>query len=159
MHKQALLGLALGSALAIGTVAVAAPPGMGGWGGHHGYGQMGMFNKLNLTDAQRAQIKQIMQASRAQNQPARRALQQQRATFAAMPPNAVGYQAAATSLAQAEGQATQQRVERMANVRAQVYAVLTTAQQAQLATLKANAQARRQQWQQFKAEHPLPAGQ
>lgn len=159
MYKKTLLGVTLGSVLAAATVAVAAPPG-GAW--HHGRGgyvRVGMLGKLDLTDAQRAQIKQIMQNNRMQNKPARQALRQQREAFRAMTPNAVGYQAAAASLAQAEGQATQTRVQQAASLRARIYAILTPAQQARLATLKAQAQARQEQWQQFKAQHPLPVTQ
>lgn len=163
MHKRTILTLILASALSIGTIAMAAPGGAGGWNGgdhhHHGHGRMMMLGKLDLSDAQRASIKQIVSGSREQNNPARQALRQQRAAFGSMTPDAVGYQAAAASLAQAEGQATQQRIERMASLKAQVYAVLTPAQKAQLATRRAQAQARRQQWQEFKAQHPLPAGQ
>ena len=50
-----------------------------------------------------------------------------------MTPDQVGYQAAAARLAQAEGSAMQVRVQQSANVRAQVYAVLTPTQKAKLA--------------------------
>ncbi|OOG57100.1 hypothetical protein B0E47_07195 [Rhodanobacter sp. B05] len=166
MRKHTLLGLALASALAIGTTVVMAAPGAGGpgssdhgWHGHRGHGQMMMLHKLNLSDAQKASIKQIVSTNREQNKGQRQALRQQRAAFESMTPNQVGYQAAAASLAQAEGQATQVRVQQMANLRAQIYAVLTPAQQAQAATLKAQAQARRAQWKQFKAQNPAPSGQ
>jgi len=166
MRKHTLLGLALASALAIGTtVAVAATDAGGpgpsghGWHGHRGHGQMMMMHKLNLSDAQKASIKQIVSTNREQNKGQRQALRRQRAAFESMTPNQVGYQAAAASLAQAEGQAAQARVQQMANLRAQIYAVLTPAQQAQAATLKAQAQARRAQWKQFKAQNPAPSGQ
>ncbi|MGH8157003.1 MAG: Spy/CpxP family protein refolding chaperone [Rhodanobacter sp.] len=160
MRKSTSLGLILASAIAIATIAVAAPAAaqQGGWhghGGHGGHGQLMALNKLNLTDAQRASVKQIMQTSFAQNKTQRQALQQQRSAFESMTPDQVGYQAATTSLAQAEGAATQQRVQQRANVRAQIYAVLSTSQKAQLATLQAQQQARKQQWAQFKAQHPV----
>lgn len=167
MRKNTLLGLALASALAIGSsIALAAPagaPGHGGFGhgghGQRGHGQLMRLGKLNLTDAQKASVKQIVSTSRTQNKSAREALRTQRSAFESMTPNQVGYQSAAASLAQAEGQATQQRVQQMANLRAQIYAVLTPQQQAQAATFKAQAQARRAQWKQFRAEHPQPSGQ
>ncbi|OOG38228.1 Spy/CpxP family protein refolding chaperone [Rhodanobacter sp. C05] len=156
MRKSISLGLILASAVAATTIAVAAPGAGSFGGGHHGqhHGQFMAFSKLNLTDAQRASIKQIMQNSFAQNKTQRQALHQQRSAFASMTPDQVGYQAAAASLAQAEGAATQQRVQQRANIRAQVYAVLTAPQKAQLATFKAQQQARKQQWEQFKAQHP-----
>lgn len=163
MRKQTFLGLALASALAIGsTVAIAAPFGGQGHGhGRHGHGdrQMKMMHKLNLTDAQKTSIKQIISSHREQNKAARQALRQQRQAFEAMTPGSAGYQAAAASLAQASGQATQTRIQEMANIRAQVYALLTPSQRAQAATLKAKAQARREKWQEFKAQNPKPSGQ
>ena len=166
MRKHTLLGLALASALAIGTTVAMAAPGAGGpessghdWHGHHGHSHMMMLHKLDLSDAQKASIKQIVSTNREQNKGSRQALRQQRAAFESMTPNQVGYQAAAASLAQAEGQATQARVQQMANARAQIYALLTPQQQAQAATFKEQAQARRAQWKQFKAQNPAPSGQ
>ena len=156
MRKNLLLGLALGSALTVGSFAIAAHDGPGGWG-HHGdpgghHGMMMDFHKLNLTDTQKASIKQIMKSSFEQNKGQFKALRQQREAFEAMSPTDAGYQSAAAALAKAEGAATTARVEQMANIRAQIYNVLTPAQQSQLAAQKAQAQARRQQWEQFKAQ-------
>ena len=155
MRKPLLISLALGSVLALGSYAVAAQTGPhGGWGHHGGHHGMMAFNKLDLSDAQKASIKRIMQTNFAQTKTQFQALRQQRQAFEALIPTSPGYQAAATSLAQAEASAAQARVLRQANIRAQVYAVLTPAQQTQLATQKAQRQAERQQWKQFKAQHP-----
>jgi Spy/CpxP family protein refolding chaperone len=156
MRKSISLGLILASAVAVTTFAATAQTagGHGGWHSH-GHGQLMALSKLNLTDAQRASIKQIMQTSFAQNKTQRQALGQQRSAFESMTPDQVGYQAAAASLAQAEGSAAQARVQQRANITAQIYAVLTAPQKAQLATLKAQQQARKAQWQQFKAQHPV----
>lgn len=161
MRKNITLGLILGSTLALATLAVAAPAGQdaGMHQGRHSHGQgheMG-FKKLDLSDAQRASIKQIMQTSHAQNKTQWEALRQQRSAFESMTPDQVGYQAAAARLAQAEGDATRVRVQQKATVRAQVYTVLTPVQKAKMATMNTEKQARRQQWKQFKAEHPAPA--
>jgi len=157
MRKSTSLLLALTAAVSCTTLAVSAQAGgpQGGWHGGHGHSQFMALSKLNLTDAQRASIKQIMQTSFAQNKTQRQALHQQREAFEAMTPDQVGYQAAAASLASAEAAATQQRVQQQATIRAQVYAVLTTAQKAQYATLKAQQQARKAQWEQFKAANPV----
>jgi Spy/CpxP family protein refolding chaperone len=159
MRKTILLGLTLASAVALSTFAVAAPGGgHGGWHGHdhdHDHGHAGRFmelKKLDLTDAQRASIKQIVKASFTQNKTQRMALGQQRTAFESMTPDQVGYVAAAARLAQAEGAATQARVQQQANVRAQIYALLTTPQKAQLATLKTQQEARRKQWQQLREQ-------
>jgi len=163
MRKNLFLGLALSSALAVGSFAVAAqghpgPDGPGGWGHHGGHHGMMELRKLKLSDAQKASIKQIMKSSFEQNKSQFQAVRQQRQAFEAMKPTDPGYQAAASALAQAEGAATTARVQQVANVRAQIYNVLTPAQQSQLATMKAQQQARRQQWQEFKAQHPAGSG-
>lgn len=166
MRKQTLLGMALASAMSLTTLAFAAPFGGAGatsQGEHHGHrgghhGQM-MLSKLNLTDAQRASIKQIYQTQRAQGRTQWTALRQQRQAFESMIPTQAGYQAAAASLAQASGQATQARVQQQANLRARIYAVLTPAQQMQLASLKQQRETRHAQWKQFQAEHPVATDQ
>jgi len=159
MRKSLTLSLVLASAMALTTLAVSAQQGPGGWhgghGGGHGHGQFMALSKLNLTTAQQTSIKQIVQTSFAQNKTQRQALHQQREAFEAMTPDQVGYQAAAASLAQAEGAATTQRVQQRAAIRAQIYAVLTTQQKAQYATLKTQQEARKAQWQQFKAQNPV----
>ncbi|MBB6245722.1 Spy/CpxP family protein refolding chaperone [Rhodanobacter sp. A1T4] len=158
MRKSLTLSLVLASAMALTTLAVSAQQGPGGWhGGHggHGHGQFLALSKLNLTTAQQASIKQIVQTSFAQNKTQRQALHQQREAFEALTPDQVGYQAAAASLAQAEGAATTQRVQQQAAIRTQIYAVLTTQQKAQYATLKTQQQARKAQWEQFKAQNPV----
>lgn len=163
LREKLTLGLILISALAFGAVAIAAGPGghdgdrAGSHGYHRGHGHEMAFKKLDLTHAQRTSIKQIVHHSSAQNEDQRKVLQQQRETFRTMTPDQVGYQATATRLAQAEGSATQLRVQRKANVRAQIYAVLTPTQKARMATMSAEKQARREQWKTFKSQHPADA--
>ncbi|WP_458072064.1 periplasmic heavy metal sensor [Rhodanobacter sp. BL-MT-08] len=158
MRKSTSLVLLLGAAVSCTTLAVSAQAGgpQGGWHGGHGHGQFMALSKLNLTDAQRASIKQTMRTSFEQTKAQRQALRQQREAFEAMTPDQVGYQAAAASLATAEGAAAQQRVQQQATIRAQIYALLTTQQKAQYATLQTQQQARRAQWEKFKAANPLP---
>jgi Spy/CpxP family protein refolding chaperone len=163
MRKNLFLGLAFASAMTLGTAAIAAGQDGGpeGWHGHghEGHAMLAGLAKLNLSDAQRASIKQLVQNSFAQNKSQRQALHQQREAFEAMTPDQVGYQAAANSLAQAEAAAVQARIQQGAALRIQIYALLTPAQKAQVASMKAEHQARKQQWEQFKAEHPLtPSG-
>jgi Spy/CpxP family protein refolding chaperone len=160
MRKNITLGLILTSAMALGTLAVAAPASpdagshRGGHGQMHRHGHDLALGKLDLTDAQRASIKQIVRTSFAQNKTQWRALREQRQAFESTTPDQVGYQAAAARMAQAEGDATRVRVQQKANVRAQIYAVLTPTQKAKMATLRAEKQARKEQWKAFKAQHP-----
>ncbi|MEW5835289.1 MAG: Spy/CpxP family protein refolding chaperone [Pseudomonadota bacterium] len=163
MRKTTTLGLILASALTITGAALAAG---GDHDGGHRFGDHGRrdhhgmheaFAKLDLTDAQKASIKQITQAGREQNKGQWQALRDQRKAFEQMTPDQVGYQAAAARLAQAEGQATQARIEQRAKVKAQIYAVLTSQQKAQLATLRAQREARREQRREFRQGHPAPS--
>ena len=159
MRKSFFLGLALASAMTLGTAAFAAGQDGGPrFGGHHGHRFDMAMQKLNLTDAQRASIRDLVKNSFAQNKTQREALRTQRQAFESMTPDQVGYQAAAAKLAQAEAAATQNRVQQHAQLKAQIYALLTPQQKAQWATLKQEREQRRQQWQQFKAEHPVNSG-
>jgi Spy/CpxP family protein refolding chaperone len=160
MRKSLTLSLILSAALGVSALAFAGPGGPGGFGpgahGFHGAGEMA-FRGLNLTDAQKAQIKQIVQQSFASLKSQAQAVRQQRQAFEALSPNASNYQSAAASLAQAEANFTSARITTRAAATAQIYnTVLTSAQQSQYASQKAAFQARKAQWQQFKAQHPLP---
>ena len=158
MRKSLFLGLALASAMTLGTAAFAAGQDGGPrFGGHHGeHGFMAM-QKLNLTDAQKASIHDLVKNSFSQNKSQRDALRAQREAFESMTPDQVGYQAAAARLAQAEAAATQTRVQQRAQLKAQIYALLTTQQKAQWAALKQEREQRRQQWEQFKAQQKASA--
>lgn len=159
MRKSITLSLILSAALGVSALAFAqGGPGFGpGMHGHHGGAEMALRG-LNLTDAQKAQIKQIVQQSFASLKSQGQAVHQQREAFEALSPNASNYQSAAASLAQAEANFTSARITARAAVTAQIYnTVLTSAQQSQYTSNKAAAQARKAQWQQFKAEHPLPS--
>jgi periplasmic protein CpxP/Spy len=156
MRKTMTLSIILAAALGCSALALAGPGGQGGdFHGHHGGGFMALRG-LNLTDAQKAQVKQIVQQSFTQLKPQFQAVRQQREAFEAMAPNASGYQAAAASLAQAEANLTSARITARAAVTAQIYStVLTSTQQSQYTAQKAAFEARKAQWQQFKAEHPV----
>ncbi|GAB2586223.1 Spy/CpxP family protein refolding chaperone [Dyella jejuensis] len=162
--RKTMTSIILAAALGCSALALAAPGGQGGnFGGgpHHGFHGGGLFalHGLNLTDAQKASVKQITQQSFSQLKPQFQAVRQQRAAFEALSPSSSGYQAAAASLAQAEANLTSARITARAAVTAQIYnTVLTSAQQTQLATQKAAFEARKAQWQQFKAQHPVSSG-
>lgn len=160
MHKASFLSAALVIALGCAPLAFAqqatAAPGPG-WHGHHGMAMGGrMYSKLNLTDAQRASIKQFRQQGFAQMKPQMQSLRQARQAYESATPGSSAYQAAASNLAEAEADAARARVTSEASVRAQVYNVLTPAQQTQLASMQAERTARMRQWQQFQQQNPLP---
>lgn len=163
MRKTMTLSIILAAALGCSALALAqGGPGFGGPGGpgghgHHG-GGFGELRGLNLTDAQKASVKQIVQASFTQLKPQFQAVRQARQAFEALSPTSSGYQAAAATLAQAEASLTSARITARAAVTAQIYTtVLTSAQQSQAAAQRAAFQARKAQWQQFKAANPTPS--
>ncbi|TAM93940.1 MAG: hypothetical protein EPN40_12615 [Rhodanobacteraceae bacterium] len=128
------------------------------WQGHHGMA-MGarIYDKLALSDAQRAQIKQLTQQGFAQAKQEMPSLRQARHAYESATPDTAAYQAAASNLADAESEAARTRATTEANLRAQIYQVLTPAQQTQLADMHAQRAARIRQWKEFQQEHPLPA--
>ena len=157
MRKTMTLSIILAAALGCSALALAGPGGQGGPGGWHGghghHGGMLALRGLNLTDTQKASVKQIVQQSFTQLKPQFQAVRQQRQAFEALSPSSSGYQAAAASLAQAEANLTSARIVARAAVTAQIYnTVLTSTQQTQLATQKAAFQARKAQWEQFRAQ-------
>ncbi|HET6906384.1 MAG TPA: Spy/CpxP family protein refolding chaperone [Rhodanobacteraceae bacterium] len=157
--RKTLLSLFAAAAIGGSSLALAAAGGGMGHGWHDGrHGMMAMraLNKLNLSDAQRDQIKQLAKQDFEQLKPRMQAVRQQRKAFGSMDPNSAGYQAAAGNLARAEADLASARVMQRAALRAQIYNVLTPAQRSQLAAMRAQRQARMQQWKEFQAQHPLP---
>ena len=160
--RKTLLSMIAAVAIGGSSLALASAGGDGsghGWQ-HGGRGMMAMheLGKLDLSDAQRSTIKQFARQSFGQLKPQMEALRQQRQAFESMDPTASGYQAAADNLATAEAGMARARVLQRASLRAQVYNVLTPAQRSQLATLRAQHQARMQQWKEFQAQHPVSGG-
>lgn len=156
MRKTYLLSAALVAVLGCAPLAFAQQAGAG-WHGHHGMA-MGshMYDKLNLSDAQRTQIKQLTRQDFAHAKPQMQSLRQARQAYESATPGTTAYQTAASSLAEAEADAARTRVTNEANLRAQIYQVLTPTQRTQLADMQAQHQARVQQWKQFQQQNPLP---
>lgn len=148
MRKTYLLSAALVTAL--GCAPLAFAQGGHAWHGHHGMAMGGhsghMYSQLNLSDAQRTQIKQLTQKDFAQAKPQMQSLRQARQAFEAATPGTAAYQTAASNLAEAEADAARTRTTNRANLRAQIYQVLTPAQRTQLASLRAERKAKMQQW-------------
>lgn len=156
--RKTLLSIFAAAAIGGSTLALAAGgAGMAhGWHGRHGATAMRALHKLNLSDAQRAQIRQLAKQNFEQLKPQMQTVRQQRKALESMQPTDPGYQAAAGNLAQAEADLVHARVLQRASLRAQVYNLLTPAQRSQLAAMRAQRQARMQQWKEFQAQHPLP---
>lgn len=148
MRKIHLLSAAVVAALACAPLAFAqqAAP-AGHW--HHGVAMGGhMYDQLNLSDAQRTQIKQLTRQTFAQAKPQMQALRQARQAFESATPGTADYQTAASNLAEAEADAARTRTTNRANLRAQIYQLLTPEQRTQLASLQAEHKAQKQQWRE-----------
>lgn len=156
MRKITLLSAVLVAALGCTPFAFAQQSGHA-WHGHHGMAMGGhMYKQLNLSDTQRTQIKQMMQQGRAQAKPQMHALRQARQAFEAATPGTATYQTAASNMAEAEADAARTRATQRADLRAQIYQVLTPEQRSQLASLQAQRQARIQQWKASRQQNAAP---
>jgi Spy/CpxP family protein refolding chaperone len=134
------------------AAAPSSPPGAPGWGGGEGWGGHGrhhfgpaaLFRRLGLSDVQKASVKSILQT----NGPALRSLHEQtRANSLKLrntAPNDPNYASVVAEVSQANAGLLTQEITLQANVRAQLFNVLTSPQQAQLAALEAQMQARMQ---------------
>ena len=139
----------IASAQAVSSAPSSAPQGRHHWHGHFGGSRflgtlLRATRQLNLTAEQQTSIKSIIQAAR----PARQAgdpLQHPSLTVLGNPGDP-GY----ASAVQGAQTAAASRVQKESALAAQVYAVLTAQQQAQLptvlASIQAQQQARRAQW-------------
>lgn len=153
MRKIQLLSAVLVTALGCAPLAFAQQAGHAWHGHHHGMAMGGqMYDQLNLSDAQRTQIKQLTKKSFAEAKPQMQALRQARQAFESATPGTADYQTAAGNLAEAEADAARTRTANRANLRAQVYQVLTPAQRTQLASLRAERQAKMQQWRESRMQ-------
>ena len=125
------------------TAAVAAPP---AGGPHHGgpgheFGPMHLYHQLGLSTEQQAEIKSILTAAR----PAMQSLQEQeRANEGKLrktSPDDPNYASVSAEVSQTHGNLASQVSAERAEVRAQIYALLTPAQKTQLTALEAKAEA------------------
>lgn len=156
--------LAAALAATIGTAAPAfaqdAPPppppaagqhcGGPGHHGHHGWGHkrgmmmMHELHQLDLSDAQKQSIREAGKSTRENMKAQFQSLMQQRRAFESAVPGTPEFNTAYGSYSQAAAAAAEARIKAEADLRTQVYSLLTADQRAKLATLKAQHQ---QKWQ------------
>src|SRR6202453_941513 len=138
----AAAGLSIASAQTTTTTPPAGPSGHHGW--HHHRGPWHLLSKLGLSDAQKTQIKSIMTAAKPEMQSLHQQMRTNMQKLQQTPPSDANYSTIASQVSQTHGSLSAQMMTQRANVRAQIFKVLTPAQQTQLATLKAQMAAR---WQ------------
>ncbi len=124
------------------TTTPAAPP-QGGWHGwHHHHHQHWFLKELNLTDAQKASIKTVMQTNGAQMKSLQQQLHANDLKLRQTQPNDANYSNVVSQTAAANAPIHQQIDTLKATIRQEIFAKLTPAQQTQLQTLEAQAEAR-----------------
>ena len=141
----AAAGMSIASAQTT-TGATATPP--AGPSGHHGWGHhrgpWHLLSKLGLSDAQKAQVKTILTAARPEMQSLHEQMHANMQKLQQTQPTDANYSTIAAQVSQTHGSLSAQMMTQQANIRAQIYKVLTPAQQTQLATLQAQMAAHRQ---------------
>ncbi len=143
----AAAGLSIASAQTTTTTTPpAAPSGHQGW--HHHRGPWHLLSKLDLSDAQKTQIKSIMTAAKPEMQSLHQQMRTNMEKLQQTPPSDANYTTIVSQVSQTQGSLSAQMLTQQANVRAQIFKVLTPAQQTQLATLQAERAAR---WQSREA--------
>jgi Spy/CpxP family protein refolding chaperone len=123
------------------TSATPAAPGPHGWH-HRGAGQL--LSKLNLSAEQQASVKTIMANAGPQIKSIHQEMRANSLKLRQTQPNDPNYAAVVAQVTQANGALHSQMITQREAMRAQIFKVLTPAQQTQLAALQAQMQARMQ---------------
>jgi len=117
------------------------PPGAHGPHGWHHGGPWHLLSKLNLTADQKAQVKSIMTAARPQMESLHQQVHANMLKLQQTAPTDPNYTSIASQVSQTHGSLQAQMLTEHAQIRAQVFKVLTPAQQTQLTALEAQMQA------------------
>jgi len=120
------------------TTAAPAASGPHGWHHHHGDGHL--LSKLNLSAEQQAAVKTIMANAGPQMKSIHQEMRANSLKLRQTQPNDPNYANVVAQVTQANGALHSQMITQKEAVRAQVFKVLTPAQQTQLAALRAQMQ-------------------
>ncbi|GAC1627559.1 MAG: hypothetical protein NVS9B10_16640 [Nevskia sp.] len=119
-----------------------APPGEFGHGGHHDRHGGGPFmhalKDLDLSDSQRETIRGDVEAAHEDGRARFEALRSVHRAFETTVPGSAGYGTVVAQMADAAAAGARDRVQKAAALRAQIYALLTDAQKAKLASALAS---------------------
>jgi periplasmic protein CpxP/Spy len=137
----AATSLSVANAAEDATTTPPPPPGAHGW--HHHRGPWHLLGQLGLNETQKQQIKEIMTAARPQMQSLHEQIHANMLKLQQTKPTDPNYTSIASQVSQTHGSLQAQAMTQKAEVRAQVFKVLTPAQQTQLSTLEAQMQAHR----------------
>ncbi len=125
------------------TTPPAAAGAHGGWHHHHP-GAAFLLSKLNLTAEQRASVKTIMASAAPQMKSIHQEMRANSLKLSQTQPTDANYPGVVSQVTQANGSLHAQMITQREAVRAQIFKVLTPAQQTQLASLKAQLQTQMQ---------------
>ena len=143
-----LLSVSLLSVCTIAYAAAGAPagdatatpefaPGSHGGPWHHHRAPGRLYSKLGLSPEQQTSMKAIWTASKPQIQSLHETMRANHLKLAQTPPDDPNYGNVVAEVAQSNAALASKRTSEMAEMRAQMYAVLTPPQKTQLATLQA----------------------
>jgi periplasmic protein CpxP/Spy len=132
--------------------AAQAAPGGHAWHHHHGFGHL--LAKLNLSAEQQASVKTIMANAGPQMKSIHQEMRANSLRLRQTQPNNANYANVVAQVTQANGSLHSQMITQKEAVRAQVFKVLTPAQQTQLAALQAQMQAQMQARMQSRGAPP-----
>jgi protein CpxP len=135
-------GISIATAADEATAATPGAPGPHGW--HHHHGDFHLLSKLNLSAEQQASVKTIMANAGPQMKSIRQEMRANSLKLSQTQPTDANYANVVSQVTQANGSLHSQMITQREAVRAQIFKVLTPAQQTQLAQLKAQMQARMQ---------------
>ena len=136
----AAAGISIAAAAEEATLAAPAAPGPYAWHHHHGAGRL--LAKLNLSAEQQAAVKTIMANAGPEMKSLYQEMRANSLKLRRTQPNDPNYANVVAQVTQANGALHSQLITQKEAVRAQVFKVLTPAQQTQLAALQAQMQAR-----------------
>ncbi|MEA3150722.1 MAG: periplasmic protein CpxP/Spy [Gammaproteobacteria bacterium] len=117
--------------------AAATPPAAARGPGHHGSGPERLFSKLGLSAEQKASIKTLFTTAKPQMKSLHEQLRANHLKLMQTKPDDPNYAHVVAEVAQSNATLASQRTTQRAELKAQMYAVLTPAQKTQLATLEA----------------------
>jgi protein CpxP len=146
LSAGALLTAAAGASFASGAAEATAtqpPPPPGNPGRHHHGEPWHLLGKLDLTAAQKLEIKEIMATARPQMQSLHEQMQANSLKLWQTQPSDPNYAGIVSQVSQTHGSLAAQMLTQRADLRAQVFKVLTPAQQAQLSALEAEKHAQK----------------
>ncbi len=134
-------GAVLTAAAAVSVASAADAPGAHEW--HHHRGPWHLLGKLNLSADQKQQVKDLMTAARPQMQSLHEQMHANMLKLQQTSPTDPNYSSIASQVSQAQGALAAQAFTQHAEMRAQIFKILTPEQQTQLATLEAQRGARK----------------